>query len=99
MDIEARILQLIDAKWAVEDIAADVQASTSYVYGVLQTLRPGRKRIRRRKSELRYKISGLLQNGLAPARVAFLCQTSRQYVHRLQKELEGKGAPSWPACK
>lgn len=97
MDIEARnarILALIDAKWPVEDIARNIGTSPGTVYNVLTVHRPGRKRIRRSKSELRYKISGLLQNGLAPARVAFLCQTSRQYVYRLQKELQGQTPPS-----
>lgn len=87
----AHILRLADAGEAVDAIAAhpDVGVTIGRVYAILRKHRPDRPRhARRRTSEKRPMIIGLLAQGIKPPRVAELAQVERQYVYRIMSELK-----------
>lgn len=84
--IRTHILKLYDSGKYAPEIATLLDVSKGYVYGILREERPKRKRKPRDKtSRLREMILGLHDQGIPPARIAFLLQRSctRQYVYRV----------------
>lgn len=87
--IRTHILKLHDSGKHAPEIATLLDVSKGYVYGILREDRPKRKRKPRdRTSRLREMILGLHNQGIPPARIAFLLQRSckRQYVYRVLSE-------------
>ena len=79
----ASILLRNDAGEPPATIAAAEAVSLGYVYGVLRSERPDRKRKARvTTSDKGRQIRGLAADGHKPKRIAFLCDVSRQYVYR-----------------
>lgn len=80
--------QLHDAGLSAKQIAARLDVSLSTVYNQLRAERPNRPRKpRERSSEKRAMVLGLHAAGVAPMRIAFLQQVSKQYVYRVLAEL------------
>lgn len=71
----------------VADIAARYHLTPGGVYAILRRERPDRPRAaRRRHSEKRAMILGLVRAGVEIERVAFLCSCSKAWVYRVLSE-------------
>jgi hypothetical protein len=81
------ILERHDRGELVSAISHAESVGFGYVYSTLRRYRPNRPRApRTRTSQRRKLILGLLAQGIAPPRVAFLAECTPAYVYKLQQE-------------
>lgn len=81
------ILARFDSGQDAATIAEALGVTVGRVYAVLREFRPDRERKpRRRTSDKLGKIRGLALRGICQSRIAFLCGTSRQYIHKVLNE-------------
>lgn len=82
------VAELHDTGLSAAEIAERLTMPLSTVYSHLRRDRPARRRKPRdRKSEKRAMVLGLHAAGVAPMRIAFLQQVSKQYVYRVLAEV------------
>lgn len=76
-----KILKKHDEGKDVATIAAALDVSAGYVYGVLRQFRAKRKRKPRKStSDIPRMIHGMAKEGIAQSRIAVVLGVSRQYV-------------------
>lgn len=82
------VAQLHDIGLSAAEIAERLTMPLSTVYSHLRRDRPVRRRKPRdRKSEKRAMVLGLAAQGVAPMRIAFLQQVSKQYVYKVLRDV------------
>lgn len=90
------ILALSDAGHAPDAIASRLGVPISTVYSILRRHRPDRPRkMRRRTSDMPYKICALAARGIAPQRIAILMEVSRAYVYKVLRPSGEMGPPPY----